>query len=750
MQIVWVTRGYVGEDGVSVEDQQSMRVSGKEDAKAAGHRLQLAFEFEHAEKDCRAIISEYARCGGDNGIGVRYMRAACGLPPLEMGVESHAGQPATALETALADDDTQSDAFDRGTDVLSAASAHFAREMNIRGWNVLTQHYSNQIMLPSSIKTPGKRKDLWDLLKHNSKWLQVERRGKVGEAFIPKIHTARSLWALYAPPAEIDGPSRPELARRTAMVASVPLPEMYSFNQLRADEVSLTPHGRNSGILIRALRNFIDEDIKAQRAIKKRGPVKPPEEQQKRWESLCEHAITVTELLSAASGEPPSQDDNGKVKRRRLQKDVSYPDVFTNSVNYIWHHDWRCRRYAADFPAAQAFGNRLQSLLLQGTVTFNISNAMPTLLCQLVDRLDVIDKECWGEELHLLRRLCDDRAGFCKEDLGMPETLGKQIVLDVLRGGAIPEARKGNTGMQKVARLARFLRWLAVDQMGDVYLALLHDPTVMCPEAKCLSFLYEGLEDHIVEAVTKYLQHPSLRHLSLHFGDIRVDTGRIESEGGSPLTISIIQSFCATLSSHIHASTGYQMRFRQKHSEPFVASLRRREGWSKVEHEIHPILLTAGNCIPLAIAHLRSEYDMTSDSVGKERPTNVRSYRDAATLCGAELRPAFEESSIVEGAWLVHCTDKSGPHCVALHVDVDGAAKIFDQEDTLVVGDMQDVRAALAIAIDTEDIVFFQLITDTGGAAAAGDKATGLLDLLAGASESSHREGYNVDAKPHW
>ena len=42
----------------------------------AGLRLQQVFSEKHSEAECRRIVQEYTRCGGDNGVTEKYIRQA--------------------------------------------------------------------------------------------------------------------------------------------------------------------------------------------------------------------------------------------------------------------------------------------------------------------------------------------------------------------------------------------------------------------------------------------------------------------------------------------------------------------------------------------------------------------------------------------------------------------------------------------------------------------------------------------------
>ncbi len=123
-------------------------------AVAAGHKLQYAFETEHGLDEGRQIIVHYTRGGGDNGIGEKYLRAACGLKPLD-AVPAATQIPAGISTTDL--DDVKTDDH-----MLRAASLFFAGIMNDRAWQFLTFSYYKQIPTStSSFRLDISRSALW-------------------------------------------------------------------------------------------------------------------------------------------------------------------------------------------------------------------------------------------------------------------------------------------------------------------------------------------------------------------------------------------------------------------------------------------------------------------------------------------------------------------------------------------------------------------------------------------------------------
>ena len=82
-------------------------------------------------------------------------------------------------------------------------------------------------------------------------------------------------------------------------------------------------------------------------------------------------------------------------------------------------HPFRTRLYAASSPAAQIMDRRMQKILLGHTWDFDIVNCMPTLLYQMLERLEILPVEVWKDDLELLKTVAHDRAAFAETELGM-------------------------------------------------------------------------------------------------------------------------------------------------------------------------------------------------------------------------------------------------------------------------------------------------------------------------------------------
>ncbi len=116
---------------------------------------------------------------------------------------------------------------------------------------------------------------------------------------------------------------------------------------------------------------------------------------------------------------------------------VSLPQVYNTTVTHHWLHDWAGRRHAQGPMVAQTVDQRLQKLVLSQTVDLDISNAMFVILKQVLERLDVVDKVQWAEELSTLTDLAVRRDDICKEELQMTVPHGKRTLHAIACGGGV-------------------------------------------------------------------------------------------------------------------------------------------------------------------------------------------------------------------------------------------------------------------------------------------------------------------------
>ena len=181
----------------------------------------------------------------------------------------------------------------------------------------------------------------------------------------------------------------------------------------------------------------------------------------KRIESLKHMEEVASDLLELSDEAVPradfvDEDEGGK--RRRMVLEPLDGRFVSHFVRYPWKTTVRSRRYAASSPAAQHMDQRIQKLLLEDTVDFDIANCMPVLLWQMVQRLGLQCRGTFESELALLRKVATQRKEYCEQSLGVPEAIGKQVLREMLQGKGAPPFLSGNEEAARLASLARFLR----------------------------------------------------------------------------------------------------------------------------------------------------------------------------------------------------------------------------------------------------------------------------------------------------
>lgn len=159
--------------------------------------------------------------------------------------------------------------------------------------------------------------------------------------------------------------------------------------------------------------------------------------------------------------------------------------------------------------------------------------------------------------------LATRRSEVAAEHLCMPPHSAKQLLHTVVCGGAPPPKFESNAYLKKVNRLGRFFRWLAIALMPNIYETVSKDHSIRWPEASCFAYLWQSVEDHILEAWLQKIADKPGRHCSLHFDGIRLDRGRLGD--GTP---EAVEACCREFEQAILEQTGYKVRIEthKKHS----------------------------------------------------------------------------------------------------------------------------------------------------------------------------------------
>eukprot|EP00972_Heterocapsa_arctica_P041811 6164486-Heterocapsa_arctica.AAC.1 len=107
----------------------------------------------------------------------------------------------------------------------------------------------------------------------------------------------------------------------------------------------------------------------------------------------------------------------------------------------------------------------------------------------------------------------------------MDEADGKELLINVLNGQALVLADKKPEAKIFLSLLSdegRLLRWLAVTLRPDLFKRLCAlEKTTSWPEAAAFFYLWTPVEDYVLEALTDFVRHEPVEHMSLHFDGFR-------------------------------------------------------------------------------------------------------------------------------------------------------------------------------------------------------------------------------------
>ena len=492
---------------------------------AAGLKIQHAFERSHSVDECRKIIVEYTRMGGDHGVTLRYLREASGLKPLSE-IKDPEMAALGSLGLALADD------ADGGQDAaqLHQASCKLFRLMLDKKIDFLTRgYYVNMSVRQGTNLT---RDALWSRLQECEWWTDIGRRGKAAECLVPVIKTSRPVGALYVKAEQVNlgAQDLSTMSARPVDPEGVQLPELDDMSKLEEYMHGCPARKANLDLLLGAL----DGTAKALTPRRKpKGGDSPLVLQvTKRMESIRSAERQGLELLDLSRSAGPEAVGRHGPKRARLSMQGPGGGMTTNTVSYPVQVAWRSRRYAGATPSSQGMDRRLQKLLLGHTVDFDIQNCMPVLLYQMIERLGLQDMIVWKEEIDMLKKIAFQREDVCTQDLHVPVAVGKKILHEMVMGSTSIAGRVPKEIADRLGALARFLRWWACSVAPDVYSGCKQMEGARAkqwPEASTLAYLWQGVEDRIVEVMTEAVLSTPTQHLSLHFDGVRVDSTRVRA-----------------------------------------------------------------------------------------------------------------------------------------------------------------------------------------------------------------------------
>ncbi|CAK0792945.1 unnamed protein product, partial [Prorocentrum cordatum] len=666
---------------------------------AAGHRVQFAFEDDHGAEACRDIIVRYARCGGDRGITEKSLRQACGLLEKTSNV-------AGSLQAEIDAPNSQGHGCTAPKEWLDFSMA-LIQECQKKNMDFLTLPAFKAMSLPTSCKLPAPKPKAFQRLQTEGLWVGIGTVGKAADRIAPRIRTKNGMSAL------IDESS----------MGACNYPEVYDMKSFRSVFFEHGARKTNAVVLADALGKGI------------RRPGRQAAEKAAREAAWSERAESVRRMESFIDTLASRDKRAQEIKRRRLTAKASGPssqgesahfdDEVSITVSTGYHHkvEWS-RLFVDDSVGAQSMDQRLQKVLLTNTFDLDMENFLFCILPQMLKRLSLLDEKVFAEEFEVLNRLQKNRREVCEQELGVGLSVGKGILLEVACGASVPAAFRGNEFLAALSRASRMLRWLAVSLLPKVHLAMQQHEGKWA-ESSTFSYLWQGVENYILQHVLNFICEERVKHLSLHFDGVRVDVDRVAVTGS-------LGDFCSGCSARVHAATGYTVTLRNKEHSYFFDLLRAKsaavvdEGGPR-SNEDNKHLFLRGNCIPSAIAALTSQWAKARENISEPQDEVFRKYRDVAELLETPLFPRASLLDCKEGRYLLHAENGGLPHCIGAVIQ--NGSVVICEEGAARKMSVFDFEECYASALDMKMVVAFRLGDSIDPEESA--RLDGLLDLLA-------------------
>ncbi|CAK0802818.1 unnamed protein product [Prorocentrum cordatum] len=296
---------------------------------------------------------------------------------------------------------------------------------------------------------------------------------------------------------------------------------------------------------------------------------------------------------------------------------------------------------------------------------------------------------------------------------------GKQVLIKLICGGALPKELSENEFAKMLVRTARFLRWLAVGLCPEQF-KLLESAQHKWLEASLASYMWQGVEDHCLEQWVDFVMEEKVSHVSLHFDGLRVDKGRalLSQAGGDAQATAVsdaekVKSFCKKSEERILVSLPAMGIFAQ------MAAL--AGNWSDMSTK------AAAAATPPSAAAASA----ASSPLFWAPPR--RSYRTCARAANVKLLPVEVPQESCPGLFLVHCEPDVAPLCVGIDVKQRGPRKCYVGRErwSLPAGALDE---AVLAALDRCMVVAFQMKpADRDDEDHRDSSLDGALDLFSGA-----------------
>ena len=482
--------------GLFVRDPDMKEFLGGSQAIAAGLILQHAFEAEYNLVGCRKKIEDYRVHGGDHGLTEREMRIACELPPAPPLTTGEDGLPVGIVLTpeTPGESETKVDVSTLRQDTI--------KSMLDRGLDYITRAYFNLVPI-SDRSNYRSREASWKTLDQSPLWGKMTNQ-KGSESFYPILKSNK---------------------KYEDIITGLPgvwdkLTESHEVSALWLFANGHKNRHDNMVTMIEALQG-------CNRGTKGRASelVQRFKEHAQSLKDIEAKMEKYLQTAPRARNESDCPSQNRRVRRKVSESSIP-PTVRDDAIQTSYNYKNTPARAFASARGLQHLTRRMQKVLAPLTHDLDIKQAMNDLSYQLVEKLDLVDKDLFATEIALLGALASNRDQFARDELQMEPNEGKDAILKTLGGST---EWKG-IGFEKLQRASRFLRWVAASCLPDEFTLITQNKDKWAL-ASTFAVWWQRAEDLVLRAWVLFIQEQPTTHLSLHFDGVRVDPNRIQHEG---------------------------------------------------------------------------------------------------------------------------------------------------------------------------------------------------------------------------
>ncbi len=669
---------------------------------AASTSVQNQFEVSHGQAACVDIVNLYARNGGDKGATVKLLKISCNIPLAVVGRTN------TVFEGKdMVDSDAEEEG--EGMQALKTYSDYLVAECLKREWDHLTFSYFKQIpFTPDAPKMT--REQIWEALLSHNLWKKnpsAKYRTKAGLQLYPNVKTTHGIDSLFSP--EYDK----ETIERQA------LPESYDVANF------LKHHGGMSQMNADILRKVAMQVVEVKKnESKRRGKVPQAiidgiqgfEKRLHKLTAVHDAFVWCTNIVQARADEGAKRED-------------APPDdiTFSQNVTYSSASTWPGRRGHSPKTSAAGMPQFLQTEFFPRTKDLDIQNAAFTLIDQMIDRLVLTVPHAFDQVLAVLKRLRHDRAGICLEELKVPISTGKPILLNVFHGQKYSTYVHGKEYLAKVSAAGRFWRWLSCCQMQTEYTRLKSTTEKDWVEGSLASRFWQVAEACVVDKWTEHVLSSKVEHVNNAFDGLRINDGRVHITGSSDVDT---KAFCAECETHIKVTTDYSVTIVEKEHLELLELIRRSVEARAEDKDLKLDGLFSLRCYRIATGMLALPGGPTPqavlEAVDREGESDVSSYRKAAVTLKIKLVPILMQCPLLCcGLWHLHCKD--GVSCTNIAININKEDAIVHDGETAYSFSRATFMSLLESATDRWGFSWF---LQAGGADIDPEETKGLSDAL--------------------